>query len=61
MTAEVLMTKGKRSNNEAVQLAQTFKITYECEDWMDAADILEKIQEAYEDHGYTCVKVVQEL
>lgn len=51
ITAELIFLQGRKKFDPSEQ--NEFKVLFNVEDWMDVMDVVEKVQEAYEDHGYT--------
>lgn len=51
ITAEMIFIKGRKTSDPDER--REFKVVFHAEDWFDVMDVIEKVQEAYEDHAYT--------
>lgn len=51
ITAEMIFYKGRKTSDPTER--NEFKVIFHAEDWLDVMDVVEKVQEAYEDRGYT--------
>lgn len=51
ITAELIFYMGRKTSVSSER--KEFKVVFHADEWLDVMDVVEKVQEAYEDHGYT--------
>ena len=51
ITAELIFNRGRKTSNPSER--KEVEVLFHADEWLEVMDVVEKVHEAYEDHGYT--------